>query len=237
MYEVSIAVAVLLSVIHHMADHLAGHVEKYKSKLSSFNAGLFLSIIFLLFLPEITIRNPNPSMWIFEIILLGFIAFRFAEKYIYIHIPDRKMRTRDLDELHVVSFFADSFVIGFSLVFFEIVGYTSTLNSIVILPFFLHTIAATLSIHVLVKGLKLGHLAKLGLSSSTIIGALAGIAIGSTALTSLFYPIFAFITGVLIYIVVRELTPPEVRGTPGFLALGVLVGILSLDVLRNLFTV
>ncbi|MHA1292274.1 MAG: hypothetical protein ACTSQJ_06350, partial [Promethearchaeota archaeon] len=62
------------------------------------------------------------------------------------------------------------------------------------------------------------------LSSATLFGVVAGIIINLTIGVSLeiLYILFSFISGVILYIIVREVIPEREKGKPSYFLLGVL---------------
>lgn len=173
-----------------------------------------LAIVFLVFLPETV--HFTPTLAVYPLLLLGFVAFFLSEKYLYQHVKDPKVLDEDLYHLHVGGFFIDHFIKGFTLLTITVLE--PLLGLLTAIPFFIHTLSSSIvleSIHTF-SGRRID---KMLLSSSFVIGTLAGIFF--ELYPSLERSILAFISGMMLFLVSRDILPKDKEGKPSFFLLGV----------------
>ena len=208
--------ALLLSLTHLSSGYLSRVVESYHTKIVSFSAGILVALLFLSLLPEAVKGHADAPIYAF--LLLGFVVFHLTEKYLYQHITDKKRLLRDLAELHRLGFFLDHFIVGLVLVLTAQI--TPSLGLALFIPFFFHTLSSSLSLEHLHERFPT-HLSKLILASSPFLGAVAASALRLTA--PVFYGLFAFTLGLLLYVVTRDMLPQGKRGDSGAFLLGTLL--------------
>jgi hypothetical protein len=107
--------AFILFLVNFFSELYGEKLEKHHSKLLSFSSGIFITYIFLYIFPEFFIGKQHLGNPIFALLLIGFIVFHLAEKYLYQHIKNKDILLQDLGELHVAGFFIDHFVVGIAL--------------------------------------------------------------------------------------------------------------------------
>ena len=133
-------VAAFLSIVHYLSHRVSSVMERHHYKLLSFNGGLFLALLFLILLPEVVEFSDSVSVYL--LILIGFVLFHFANKYLYQHVKDKNRMLSELKMLHDVGFFIDHFMLGFVLV-------TSTqftpLGYLVAIAIFFHTVSSSIA--------------------------------------------------------------------------------------------
>ncbi|MEF8833105.1 MAG: hypothetical protein V5A66_06285 [Candidatus Thermoplasmatota archaeon] len=206
--------AAFLSSFHLFCHRLPACVTKSHEILLSFGGGSLLAIIFLVFLPETV--HFTPTMAVYPLMLFGFVSFFISEKYLYQHVKDPESLEVDLYYLHVVGFFIDHFIKGFVLV--TIIVLEPILGFLTAIPFFIHTLSSTIALNSIHKtsGRKID---KVFLSSSFVIGTLIGIFFELSS--HLERSILAFILGMMLFMVSRDVIPREKEGRPLFFLLGV----------------
>jgi len=159
---------------------------------------------------------------VFLSILMGFVIFHISEKYLYQHVKNKKELLKDLKELHVVGFFIDNFIIGFILVTtLKISGFNGI---IIILPIILHTISSSMAMEHIHERART-KINKIILSLSPIIGALVALLIIIEGIYLAL--IIAFLVGMLLKTVNRDVVPRKEKGYPHLFILGVLIVIIS----------
>ncbi|MBI2662937.1 hypothetical protein HYX15_00195 [Candidatus Woesearchaeota archaeon] len=218
---IPIGLALVLTILHLFSRPISKYIDKSHIEITSFSAGIFITIIFLSFLPELVKGLDTTNIFLF--MLFGFIAFHISEKYVYQHIKNKKELMKDLAEIHLFGFYTNHFVIGFLLVLTFIAK--GSLGMIVFIPFILHTISSSLSLEHCDNKAKL-KFSKFLLASSTITGAIIASLLSPNEM--LFYLLFAFSTGAVFYIVVRDMLPKGKAGSLNYFILGVLISLIAL---------
>ncbi len=208
-----LAYAVFLSSFHLFCNRLPMCISRSHEALLSYGGGSLLGIIFLVFLPEAV--HFTPTLAVYPLMLLGFVVFFMSEKYLYQHVKDPESLELDLYHLHVAGFFIDHFIKGFVLV--TIIELEPILGFLTAIPFFIHTLSSSIALDGIHKssGRKID---KALLSSSFVIGTLFGIIFEVSA--HLERSILAFILGMMLFMVSRDVLPKEKEGRPLFFLLG-----------------
>ncbi len=207
-------VAIVISVVHYLSDKVSGFMEKHHYKLLSFNGGLFLALIFLVLLPEVIVFSDSVSVYF--LMLLGFVIFHLAGKFLYQHVRNKKEMLGELKVLHEVGFFLDHFMLGFVLV--TAIDIDPTLGFLIAIPIFLHAFSSSISMQHIHENAKTG-LTKVVLSLSTFLGAIVALVLKVEE--NIQGAILALLLGMLLYIGIRDFIPREERGYPLLFLAGV----------------
>lgn len=207
-------VAAILSIIHYLSHRISSFMEKHHYKLLSFNGGLFLALIFLILLPEVIAFSDTVSVYF--LMLLGFVIFHLAGKFLYQHVKNKKEMLGELKVLHEVGFFLDHFMLGFILV--TAVDIDPTLGFLIAIPIFLHTVSSSISMQHIHERAKTGT-NKVILSLSTLLGVIAAILLSVER--DVQGAILALLLGMLLYIGIRDFIPTEKKGYPLLFLAGV----------------
>lgn len=221
---IAVVLALFLTIIHFFSKKISRIIEKHHINITSFSSGMFLTLIFVDFLPRLT-AGVEYDAPIFLVLTFGFIAFHLSEKYLYQHIKDKRMLLKDLAELHNFGFFINHLMVGFVLFLtFELASYS---NYIVFIPFLLHTVSSSMSLEHIRARIKT-EVNRFMLSISTFLGALFAYFIKLE--TFWYYTLFAFFLGALLYISVRDMLPGGKKGNSLMFLVGFLItiGIISL---------
>ena len=214
---VAILFAFFLTVIHFFSHKISKIIESHHIPITSFSAGMFITLIFVDFLPRVN-EGLEFGAPVFLVLTLGFVLFHLSEKYLYQHIKDKKVLLKDLAELHNAGFFIDHLMVGFVLFLtFELVSYT---NYLIFIPFLLHTISSSMSLEHLHKKIKTKS-NKFFLSISTFIGALLAFFINLESVW--YYTFFSFGLGALLYVAIRDMLPKGKKGNPLMFLIGFLI--------------
>lgn len=224
MISIPVLLSLILSILHFFSRSISKLIEKHHIHLTSFSAGMFLTLIFLDFLPRAVIGTENNAP-VFLALTVGFVMYHLSEKYLYQHVKDKKILLEELAELHNVGFFIDHFMVGFILVLtFKLESYT---NYLIFVPFVLHTVSSSMSLEHIRARIKTG-VNRFTLSISTLIGALFASFVQLQNFW--YYTMFAFFLGALLYISVRDMLPGGKKGNPLMFLIGFLltIGIISL---------
>jgi zinc transporter ZupT len=191
-------------------------MEIHHFDVLSFSGGILIALIFLVLIPEVV--GISDSVWVFPLMLTGFVVFHLTEKYLYQHVKNKRVLMEDLKELHAFGFFLDHFILGFILV--TVLGLEDSLKFLIVIPIFLHTISSSISLDHIHEKAKT-HVNKVILSISPILGALTAITLKiDENIQGLF---LAFAIGMLIYVVNKDILPEEAKGKVTLFAAGAII--------------
>jgi zinc transporter ZupT len=209
-------IALILSVLHYLSEWISKFMENHHYRVLSLSAGTMIGLLFLVLLPEIIHISTEPV--IFLLIVGGFTIFHLTEKFLYQHVTDKREKLKELKLLHATGFFIDHFILGFVLV--TTLEITFALGFIILIPIFLHTLSSSIALDHIHEKAKT-KVNKIVLSSSTFIGALVAILLEINETIQIM--ILAFIFGMLLYIVSRDVIPREGKGSSNFFVIGLLI--------------
>ena len=216
---IPVVLALILSIVHFFSRTISRIIENHHINITSFSAGMFLTLIFLDFLPRAA-TGMKYGAPVFLALTIGFVIYHLSEKYLYQHVKNKKVLLEELAELHNAGFFIDHLMIGFVLVLtFELESYTSYL---IFIPFLLHTVSSSMSLEHIRARMKT-RINRFMLSISTLLGAL--FAHFAELQTFWYYTFFSFFLGALMYISVRDMLPGGKKGSLLMFLIGFLITI------------
>ncbi len=204
--------ALILSVVDFFTEGLFSKASPNKMKFISFSAGVSISYIFLVLLPEIYSSAVAINKLLFFPVLFGFGLFHIIEKYIRQNFTGTEMR-KEHRLVHSTTSFIYFFVVGFILV--KLTESGSVQSVLLFIPIMLHIIIDSLPR----RHTKKHHMRALS-AASPFFGALtaAFIDIGEIGNVAL----LGIIGGALLYTVVRESLPRDREGRPLYFIIGLL---------------
>ena len=139
---VGLILALILSIVDFFTEGLFSKASPNKMKFISVSAGVSVSYIFLILLPEIYTRSMEISRLLFLAILFGFGIFHIIEKYIRQNFTGPELR-KEHRAVHSFTSFTYFFVVGFLLV--KLAETDSGLSSVLLfIPIMLHIIIDSL---------------------------------------------------------------------------------------------
>ena len=200
---IGIYLATILSILHFISGIFVKFARKYKYKLMSLSAGILLAILFLELLPNFAKEALNTTHLLFLLPLMGFVAFHSMRSYNYKHIKTKKELKSRYRKNHILAFFIEHFILGFTL---TITFKNPTISLLLFLPFVLLTISSSILLNIIDKTSKTLNM-KLFLGSSTIFGAIFGTLFSFNKI--LYLGAFGYAIGALLYIIIRDLIPIE----------------------------
>jgi len=210
----SLILAGILSIADYITEYIFPEKIKKNQKLISFSAGVAIAYIILKLFPEISSSAVIEGKTIFLYALLGFVSLNLVEQYIYKGVENKKNSFTYHKSMHVAYFFIYNFFIGMILVNFASKGLMQAFLFFV--PFLLYIIIKTLP-----QEFNFKHgTSKFLYSSASLFGAYIGIAYLEFTM-SIFGELISFITGTLLYSVIRESLPSEKTERPLYFMLGV----------------
>tara|TARA_Y100000310_G_scaffold241784_1_gene245835 strand:+ start:1467 stop:2147 length:681 start_codon:yes stop_codon:yes gene_type:complete len=217
--------ALILSVVDFFTEGLFSKASQNKMKFISISAGVSVSYIFLILLPEIYFGSVAISRALFLSVLFGFGIFHVIEKYIRQNFTGPALR-KEHRLAHSSTSFAYFFVVGFLLVKLAEVG--NSLSSVLLfIPIMLHIVIDSLPR----RHTKKHHLRALS-ASSPFLGAFAAafVDVGSAGNVVL----LGIVGGALLYTVIRESLPRDREGKPLYFVTGLLLFTVLILLLWNL---
>ena len=211
----SLILAGILSFADYVTEHIFSKKLRKNQKLISFSAGAAIAYIILNLFPEISSFALIDGRKIFLYALLGFVSLNLVEQYIYKGVGKLKSHSSYHKNIHVTYLFIYNLFIGIVLVNFSTRGLTPTL--LFFIPFLLYIIAEILPQEFEFKN----SISKVSYSIAPLFGALIGV-ISIDFVLSIFGELISFITGTLLYIVIRESLPSDEAEKPLYFIIGVL---------------
>ncbi|MBI3035778.1 hypothetical protein HYY71_05645 [Candidatus Woesearchaeota archaeon] len=211
----SLILAGILSFADYVTENVFSKKLRKNQKLISFSAGAAIAYIILNLFPEIASYALIDGKKIFLYALLGFVSLNLIEQYIYKEVGKLKSASSYHKSIHVAYFFVYNFFIGMALVSFALKGLTQVL--LFFIPFLLYIIVEMLPQEFEFKS---GNF-RIFYSLAPLFGAIAGIN-SIDFLDSVFGELIAFITGTLLYIVIRESLPSDEAERPVYFLIGIL---------------
>lgn len=211
----SLILSGILSFADYITEHIFSERLRKNQKLISFSAGVAISYIILSLFPEIASFALIDGKKVFLFALLGFVTLNLIEQYIYKAIGKLKKLSAYHKNIHITYFFVYNLFIGAVLAVLASKGLTQTL--LFFIPFLLYIIVEMLPQEFEFKT----NTMKIFYSMSPLFGTILGINY-IEFVTSLFGELISFITGTLLYIVIRESLPSEETEKPLYFMVGVL---------------
>jgi hypothetical protein len=222
---VGLILALILSIVDFFTEGLFSKASPNKMKFISVSAGVSVSYIFLVLLPEIYTGSIAINKLLFLAILFGFGLFHLIEKFIRQNFTGPALR-KEHRLVHSTTSFVYFFVVGFLLV--KLAGQNGIVSSVLLFT--------PIMLHIVIDSLPRRHTKKhylRGLSaSSPFLGAILAsfIDIGQTGNMIL----LGIVGGALLYTVVRESLPREREGKPMYFITGLLVFTVLILLLWNM---
>ena len=221
---VGYVLALILSIVDFFTEGLFSKVSQNKMKFISVSAGVSVSYIFLILLPEIYSGSMEISKLLFLAILFGFGVFHLIEKYIRQNFTGPALR-KEHRLVHSLTSFVYFFVVGFLLV--KLTEQNGDLGAVLLfIPIALHIIIDSLP-----RRHTKNHYLRALSASSPFLGAILAsfIDVGKTGEVIL----LGIVGGALLYTVVRESLPREREGRPMYFITGLLVFTILILLLWN----
>jgi len=216
---VIIIITVVLGFVDFFGHRISGLIGEHRDSVLSFSAGLLISLLFLILVPDVI--SLGVTEFLFFFMLIGFLLMHLAEKYIYRHVTDKQELLENLKIVHIIGFGIDNFLIGF------IVASLVELDFSVVV-----TLSAPLLLQMLTSSISLDSIdarlnekySKIILSVLPLAGAILGIILELDHLLTNY--VLAFVLGILFYMIIRDVLPQGRSGSSVLFFAGNLVTIL-----------
>lgn len=206
--------ALILSVVDFLTEGLFSKASPNKMRFISISAGVSVSYIFLILLPEIYSGAMNISKLLFLGILFGFGVFHIIEKFIRQNFTGPELR-KEHRLIHSSTSFVYFFVVGFLLV--KLAENDGSLSAVLLfIPITLHIIIDSLPRRHTKK-----HYLRVLSASSPFLGAVAASFINIGEIGNVI--LLGVVGGALLYTVIRESLPRDREGKPLYFITGLLL--------------
>jgi len=216
--------ALALSVADFFTEGLFSKASSNKMKFISFSAGVSISYVFLILLPEIYTGAMSINRLLFISVLFGFGVFHLIEKYIRQNFTGPKLR-QEHKIIHSTTSFIYFFVVGYILVSLTD---SNILNGVLLfIPVLLHIVIDSLPR----RTTKKKHM-RIFSTSSPVLGALTATFTNFGEAVNL--TLLGIVGGALLYTVIRESLPREREGKPLFFLTGLLLFTIVVLLLWNI---
>jgi zinc transporter ZupT len=215
---VSLLFGLVIGVMHYLSDWLRVKLERQRVQLLSFGAGISVAYLFLYLLPELHSGTEFLGKFSFVSMMAGFIAFHLIEKYIYQHAT-REQLLKDIKEVHSAAFFMYHFIIGAVLV--TLTRENTLQGALLFFPVLFHSAVSKVSMAEIHPHIREKGALKFVLASSTLLGVIVAYMLEVSQ--PVYYSLFGFVWGAMLYVIIRDTLPKEKRGNPMFFLIGVLV--------------
>ena len=212
----------LVGISHYISNRFHLLKSKRRESIISFIAGISLTYLLLVLLPEFYERSLLSSKLILLFILAGFSFFHLVDKFIYQKVEHSRVR-KDIRIAHGAGIAAYYFVVG--AVLFSLFSINIKQGILFFIPVALYAIMSNIYA-VGVRGIRSKEIFSLNLIQS--IMPLAGAAtmkifpISETIITAL----IGIVAGMFILIIVKDVIPKDTKGKPADFVLGAVLYIL-----------
>jgi hypothetical protein len=157
---------------------------------------------------------------IYFIALWGFVVLHIFEKHVSRYAKTEYKRAKELVAVRTTGFFINLFIIGMAMVFFFRLENIS-LGYFSFVPVLFHVISSSLVVEHLHHRVRESLHGKILSSGSIFFGAL--VASFFNLPISIYYGAFAFITGMLLYLIIKDVLPKYRRGKANYFILGIIL--------------
>lgn len=210
--------SIILGAVHFFNEKIQIRQEYVRVRVISFIAGISVTYMFLILLPEVYKGFEIFDRVIFVSLLAGFTIAHVTEKYIYQHSAPQSLK-ESLSGVHSVAFFLYYLFIGVILVRLNQIN---ALNAVLFfLPVMFYSAVGLLSLEKIHAKIWERPSVKLFLATSTLVGVLFADYI--LQFSALFDFLFAFVIGTFLYTALIDFVPREAKGRPEYFTLGVLI--------------
>lgn len=218
----------VLSLVNAFGHDAENRFRKYHFHLISLAAGLFLTYLFLEWIPQLAERAaPLLGRQAYLFLFGGFAVFHLLEKHAYQHDFARQ-RSRELSELHLAGFGLEGFIVGMLVVF--LLGLkTTAVELATFLPFLLHSVSSSLILQHLEERIPQGNARYL--AAFPFLGALFATFVPLSE--AFFYSLFSALVGALLYVAIRHALPPGKQGNKALFVIGALFGVILLELVKR----
>lgn len=218
MLEIAIVFGIVLAIVHYFSEGIVELFRESRKDIVSFIAGISITFIFLLLMPEVYRGMQMLDKYLFMFILIGFAGFHLIEKKIYQN-ESKEVLQEELRIVHSVTFFLYHFLIGFILL--NVLKEDMIIGVLFFAPIVFHTAFSGASLSGIHVSIRERMFFKTVLSCSTLAGTLIGYFF--LIHQQIMDATLGFVVGALLYIVIRDSLPRETKGSAAYFILGIVI--------------
>lgn len=213
-----------------MGEELEEYAGGHKEKIISLASGVSVAYIFAQLLPEYQRIASETSELLFVAPLLGFSSIHVSEKIIAKKGLSQKKLKQDYSDIHSAFLLFYHGAIGFLMA--SLISSNTSSGILFFIPILLHSAVSSFSFSELHEDIS----QRLGVKLTVSLAPIFGVIMHSTGfLTELvFNPVFGVVTGMFIYVVIRDSIPSGKEGRPLEYVLGGLIYLLVIITVKLL---
>jgi hypothetical protein len=223
--QLGIFLGLVLSVFHFVWESMAHKLHPYRKNILSFGFGVSASYVFMQLLPDLYTGISELNNGIFVVVLIGFTIMHLIELYSFKLTESKRYQfKKEVAFEHSVAFFIYHFMLGVILVNFIKISVPQGIFFFA--PLLFYTVVSSLSLAEIDEKVSRNAVYKILLSSSSLLGTIAATYFFTLDIRQ-FYTLLAFITGSILYVIVRDTVPRYESGRPLWFIAGVLLYMLT----------
>lgn len=207
----------IIGIVHYFGEQINKQLKAPKSVVTSFSAGISVSYVFLMLLPELHKGFQHFGDYTFLLAMIGFSGLHILEKVIYRHEKTLEDIKKDFKELHSVFLFVYHF--GMGIVLYYILETNFLEGTLFFIPLLMHTAISSLSLKELNEDILDMRSVKILISLSGVLGVLTTHLVGISFRE--FHMILGLITGMFLHVVISDSMEADAMGEPSSFLLGV----------------
>ena len=215
---IAVVFAVFLGIVHYIGESVKIHPGPQQFRIISFASGVSISYLFLELLPLSFEAVDRLGIYVFLFLLLGFTMVHLAEKYFYKNLKDKKQKEK-LRFIHFISFLLYYILVG--SIFVELAHEHVYGAVLFLLPVALHSGLTSASISKIHRKFEENQLEKSIHSFGALIGVIVAILIPIPWILNRIF--ISGISGILLFVFIREFIPKEEHSRPFYFLFGLLL--------------
>lgn len=215
----AIIFAAVLGFAHYISNRFRFLESKHQQKIISLIAGISLTYLLLVLLPDFYTEALLTNRFILFFVLIGFAVFHIVDKFIYQKIDSSRVR-KDIRIAHGIGIVFYYFVIGFVLS--GLSNISERQGVLFFIPIMLYGVVSNVY-SVGFKGIKSRELLSLNFIQS--IAPLGGVALATLVNIPLgvLAACIGIVAGMWTFIIVRDVIPYDEKGKPVYFILGIVL--------------
>lgn len=223
-----VILAGILALVHFMGEELEEFAGEHKEKIISLASGVSVTYIFAQLLPEYQRIVAHSGELMFIAPLLGFSSIHISEKIIAKKGLNQEEMRREYSDIHSAFLLFYHGAIGFLLA--SLLANSTTSGLLFFMPILFHSSVSSFSFTELHEEIS----QRLGVKLTVSLAPVVGVITHSTGILSaaVFNPVFGVVTGMFIYVVIRDSIPSDDDGQPVEYVLGALAYLVVIAAVR-----
>ena len=227
----ALGLGLTVAVIHLLGESIKVPTGSRHSRLISFAAGVSIGYLFLDLLPQTYYAAEQLKESVFLFLLLGFSIVHLVEKYFYQHTGKAAVQKK-LKAIHAVTFFLYYFLIG--VVLPDLIQSEIYEGILFIIPVALHAGLIGASLAEVHGQFSPNLYEKVAISLGAPLGVLFASLIPLSPIV--YHVVISGISGIMLYVFVREFLPEREHGQPLFFVLGLVSFYALMQVIHRIFS-